>query len=170
MRNRILVPIEEKVFANSNMIATFRSRRWVKINHFSMGKKSNNLQVSSQKMENRRMRTRLLIPLISPFVPRTYWTILWVPCVHRSQALKLFPGKNHCFWFKFYSVCIYEGRKIIDCQGRLQVVKSILTDGVFLMLSNTAGDKMISFVCRTWQHSVKKQQLLLDLGNRHSRI
>lgn len=61
------------------MNTTFSSRRWVKINHFSMGKKSNSLQVSSQKTENRRMRTRLFIPLMSPFVPRTYWAICGFP-------------------------------------------------------------------------------------------
>lgn len=37
---------------------------------------------------------------------------MWVPCVHRSQDLKSFPGKNHCFWIKFNSVCIYEGKDL----------------------------------------------------------
>lgn len=46
----------------------------------------------------RRMRTRLFIPLLSSFVPRTYWTYwtyLCVSCLHKSQAVKLFPGKEN---------------------------------------------------------------------------
>lgn len=44
-----------------------------------MGKKKNSLQVSSQKMEIRRMRTKPFIPLISPFVPKTCCTICGFP-------------------------------------------------------------------------------------------
>lgn len=51
-----------------------------------MGEKSNDLQVlTSQKTENRRMRTRPFIHFVSAFVPRTCWTICWLPmCIgHR---------------------------------------------------------------------------------------
>lgn len=102
-----------------------------------MGEKSNDLQVlTSQKTENRRMRTWLFIhSFCFCLCSQDLLNHLLAPYVHRSQVLRLFPVKNHCFWFKFNCVCIYERSKRFDCQGRLQVVNSILIDEVLLMLS-----------------------------------
>lgn len=74
-----------------------------------MGNKNHSLQVSSQKTEIRRLRTKPFIPTLCS---QDLLHHLWVPCVHRSQALKQFPGKNHYFWIKFNSVCIYEGKDL----------------------------------------------------------
>lgn len=79
-----------------------------------MGEKSNSLQVSSQKDREQKDKDKAIHSSHVSFCSQDLLDHLQVPWLHRSQALKLFAGKNHCFWCKFNSVCIYEERKRTD--------------------------------------------------------